>query len=402
VKMWGESFLTKALAGLKLLDVSRVLTGPYCTMVLADLGADVIKVEVPEKGDDSRLFGPFKSGESGYFMTMNRNKRGITLDLRRPEGQSVLRDLAVWADVLLENFAAGTMDKWGLGYEHLAAINPRLIYASITGFGQYGPYAHRFAFDAIAQAMGGLMSVTGQKDGPPTRVGTALGDINAGNFAGIGILAALYQRERTGRGQRIDISMQDCIAAILENAVVRYTIGGIVPTRLGSGHATVAPYDVFATGDGYVFIACANEATWQRLCKAMGRPDLIGDERFEINDKRARNQEILLPLIGAWSSRHGTEELLAILGDNGVPAAPVLTVGQMVDDPHIRARNMMVTVNHPVAGEVTIPGNPVKMSASEDNTPLPSPVLGQHTDEVLAELGYSAAKIAALKAAKIV
>ncbi len=371
-------------------------------MVLADLGADVIKVEVPGKGDDSRLFGPFKNGESGYFMTLNRNKRGITLDLRRPEGQTILKDLAAGADVLLENFATGTMDKWGLGYAHLAAVNPRLIYASITGFGQYGPYAHRFAFDAIAQAMGGLMSITGQKDGPPTRVGTALGDINAGNFASIGILAALCQRERTGRGQRLDISMQDCIAAILENAVVRYTIGGVVPERLGSGHATVAPYNVFTAADGYVFIACANEATWQRLCKAMGRPDLITDERFEINDKRAQNQEELSALINAWSGRHATDKLLAILGEHGVPAAPVFTVGQMVDDPHIRARNMMVTVGHSVAGEVTIPGNPIKLSASEDTTPLPAPVLGQHTDEVLAELGYSAEKIAALKAAKIV
>jgi crotonobetainyl-CoA:carnitine CoA-transferase CaiB-like acyl-CoA transferase len=233
-------------------------------------------------------------------------------------------------------------------------------------------------------------------------VGTALGDINAGNFAAIGILAALYQRERTGRGQRIDISMQDCIAAILENAVVRYTVGGVVPTRFGSGHASVAPYDVFAAADGYVFIACANEATWQRLCEAMGRPDLITDERFAINDKRAGNQQTLLPLINDWSSRYGTEDLLTILGEHDVPAAPVLTVAQMIEDPHIRARNMMVDIDHPVAGKVTIPGNPIKLSASDDDAPQPSPVLGQHTDEVLACLGYSAEKIAALKAAKIV
>jgi crotonobetainyl-CoA:carnitine CoA-transferase CaiB-like acyl-CoA transferase len=295
------------------------------------------------------------------------------------------------------------MEQWGLGYGHLAAVNPRLIYASITGFGQYGPYARRFAFDAIAQAMGGLMSITGQKDGPPTRVGTALGDINAGNFAAIGILAALYQRERTGRGQRVDISMQDCIAAILETAVVRYTVDGVVPTRLGSGHASVAPYDVFAAADGYVFIACANEATWRRLCEAMGRPGLAADERFAINDKRDRNREELSALINAWTSALAAEQLLAILGEHGVPAAPVFTVGQMVDDPHIRARNMMVTVDHPVAGRVTVPGNPVKLSASDDDAPLPSPVLGQHTDEVLAGLlGYPAEKIAALKAAKIV
>ncbi|MDT8902501.1 CaiB/BaiF CoA transferase family protein [Anaeroselena agilis] len=394
--------MTKALAGLKLLDVSRVLTGPYSTMVLADLGADVIKVEVPGRGDDSRLFGPFANGESGYYMTLNRNKRGITLDLRRPEGQAVLKDLARWADVLLENFATGTMAGWGLGYEDLAAVNPRLIYASITGFGQYGPNSGRYAFDAIAQATGGLMSITGAKGGPPTRVGTALGDINAGNFATIGILAALYQRERTGRGQRIDISMQDCIAAILENAVVRYTIDGDIPTRLGSSHANVSPYDVFAASDGHVFIACANEATWRRLCKAMDREDLVTDARFEINAKRAENIDTLTEIINRWSSRFTAGELLAVLETNGVPGAQVLSVDQVVGDPHIRARNMMVAVDHPVAGTITIPGNPVKMSASDDTIERPAPVLGQHTDQVLAELGYSADKIAALKAAKIV
>ncbi len=394
--------MTKALAGLKLLDVSRVLTGPYCTMVMADLGADVIKIEVPGRGDDSRQFGPFANGESGYYMTLNRNKRSLTLDLRRPEGQAVLKDLAVWADILVENFAAGTMDQWGLGYDHLAALNPRLVYVSITGFGQYGPYAGRFAFDAIAQATGGLMSITGQKGGPPTRVGTALGDINAGNFAAIGLLAALYQRERTGRGQHIDISMQDCIAAILENAVVRYTIDGVVPGRLGSAHATVGPYDVFPASDGYVFIACANEATWQRLCAAMGQPGLTADPRFAANRDRIGHIDELTALITSWSGGHSVADLLAILGDNDVPAAPVFTVEQVVNDPHIKARNMMVTVGHPVAGPVTIPGNPIKMSAAEDTIERPAPLLGQHTDEILAALGYSAAKIAALKEAQIV
>jgi crotonobetainyl-CoA:carnitine CoA-transferase CaiB-like acyl-CoA transferase len=394
--------LTKALAGLKLLDVSRVLTGPYCTMVMADLGADVIKVEVPDRGDDSRQFGPFAHGESGYYMTLNRNKRSLTLDLRRPEGQAVLKDLALWADVLVENFAAGTMAKWGLGHDDLAALNPGLVYVSITGFGQYGPYADRFAFDAIAQATGGLMSITGQKGGPPTRVGTALGDINAGNFASIGILAALYQRERTGRGQHVDISMQDCIAAILENAVVRYTIGGVVAGRLGSAHANVGPYDVFPASDGYVFIACANEATWRRLCKAMGREDLLADPRFAANQQRVENLETLTALISSWSGGHSADNLLAILRENDVPGAPVFTVDQVVNDPHIRARNMMVTVGHPVAGPVTIPGNPVKMSACDDTIERPAPLLGQHTDEILAALGYSAEKVAALKAAKIV
>lgn len=394
--------MTKALTGVRVLDVSRVLTGPYCSMVLADLGADVVKVEVPGRGDDSRLFGPFANGESGYYMTLNRNKRGITLDLRRPEGQEVLRELTRTADVLLENFASGTMEEWGLDYTRLSEINPRLIYASITGFGQYGPYSHRVAFDAIAQAMGGLMSVNGYPDGPPTRVGVSLGDINAGNFMASGILAALYQRERTGQGQRIDVSMQDCIVAILENVVVRNTIDKEIPGRLGSGHASVAPYDVFAAVDGYVFIACANEATWKRLCAAMEQLELITDERFEVNSKRASNVAALAGIINAWSGQKTVEELLGILENNSVPAAPVLTIDQVVNDPHIRARRMMVEVDHPVAGKVVIPGNPIKMSASVDSIDRPSPVLGQHTREVLGAIGYSAEKIAALSEAKII
>jgi len=394
--------MTKALTGVRVLDVSRVLTGPYCSMVLADLGADVVKVEVPGRGDDARLFGPFANGESGYFMTLNRNKRGITLDLRKPEGQAVLRDLAKTADVLLENFATGTMEEWGLGYNDLALINPRLVYASITGFGQFGPNSHRVAFDAIAQAMGGLMSINGYPDGPPTRVGVSLGDINAGNFMTTGILAALFQRERSGQGQRVDISMQDCIVAILENAVVRHTIDKEIPQRLGSGHASVAPYNVFAAADGYVFIACANEATWQRLCVTMEQPELITDERFDINRKRAQNIFELSAIINAWSGRLTIEQLLGILEKNSVPAAPVLTIDKVVNDPHIRARNMMVETDHPVAGKVVIPGNPIKMSASADSIDWPSPTLGQHTEEVLAGIGYSAQKIAALRAAKII
>ena len=261
--------MSKALAGVRVIDVSRLLTGPYCSMVLADLGADVIKIEVPGRGDDARLFGPFAHGESGYFMTLNRNKRGITLDLRKSEGQEVFKDLIKNADVLLENFSTGTMEEWNLGYDELAKVNPRLIFASITGFGQYGPYSHRVAFDPIAQAMGGLMSINGYPDGPPTRVGSSIGDINASILMSTGILAALHQRERTGLGQRVDVAMHDGIIAILENAIVRYTIDNEIPQRNGSRHASVTPYDVFAAEDGYVFIACANEATWQRLCKAM-------------------------------------------------------------------------------------------------------------------------------------
>lgn len=388
--------MDKALAGIKIIDLSRLLTGPYCTMTLADLGADVIKVEVPGRGDDARLFGPFSNGESGYFMTLNRNKRSITLDLRVAEGQEVLRDLIKDADVVLENFTIGTMDKWGLGYEELRKVNSRLIYASITGFGQYGPYAERVAFDAIAQAMGGLMSITGTPD-TPTRVGTSLGDINAGNFMSIGILAALVQRGRTGLGQRIDISMQDCIFSILENAVVRYTMTGQNPVRIGSRHASVAPYDVFQASDGYVIIACANEATWQRLCKAMGKPELIEDTRFLLNDNRSTNITELSTIINGWTGQFTMQEILQVLQRHAVPGAPILTIADLAVDPHILARNMLIEVDHPVAGKIRIPGNPIKLSDSVDKVQRPAPVLGQHSEEVLQQLGYSAERIAGLK-----
>lgn len=394
--------MLKALSHIKIIDVSRLLTGPFCTMLLADLGADVIKVEVPGRGDDARLFGPFAAGESGYYMSLNRNKRSLTLDLRNPEGQAVFRDLVQGADVVLENFTVGTMDAWGLGYQDLRQINPRLIFASITGFGQFGPYARRVAFDAIAQAMGGLMSLTGYPDNPPTRVGTSLGDINAGNFAAIGILAALLQRGQTGQGQRLDISMHDCIFSILENALVRYTISGQNPTRIGSRHASVAPYDVFKAKDGFIIIACANEATWQRLCKAMGREELIRDERFLLNDNRATNIEPLSQVINDWTATLSMETILSTLVEHSVPAAPILTIADLAENEHLKARNMLVEVDHPKAGKVVIPGNPIKLSASPDTIETPAPVLGQHSEEILAEIGYKAEQIEALRNHKII
>ncbi len=393
--------MSKALSGIRVIDVSRLLTGPYCSMILADLGADVVKVEVPERGDDSRTFGPFINGESGYYMTFNRNKRSITLDLRKNEGQQVFCDLIKDADVLLENFAVGTMDKWGLSYEKLKEINPRLIFASITGFGQVGPYAKRVAFDAVAQAMGGLMSLTGDPDRPPLRVGTSLGDINAGIFASNAILAALFQREKNGRGQRIDISMHDCIFAILENAIVRFTMEHNIPTRIGSGHPSVAPYNVFTASDGYVIIACANEATWQRLCQAMKRTELPNDKRFNCNQQRSINSKQLDEIINAWTATLTVAELELILQQNSVPVAPVLSIDSLVADPHLRERNMLVEVDHPLCGKITIPGNPIKMELSPDTIECSAPLLGQHTDVVLKEIGYAPAKIEYLRQNKI-
>lgn len=395
--------MRKALAGLKVLDVSRLLAGPYCSMLLADLGADVIKVEVPVAGDDARRFGPFRQGESGYFMTLNRNKRGMTLDLRKSEGQEVFRSLAANADIILENFAVGTMEKWGLGYDEIAKINPQIIYASISGFGQQGPASTKVAFDAIAQAMGGLMSLTGYPGTPPTRVGVALGDINAGVFTTVAILAALHQRQQVGHGERIDMSMQDCIVAILENAVTRYTMGdGEIPTRIGSGHASIAPYDVFAASDGYVFIACANEATWRRLCKAMGNEALIADERFEINDQRAKNATALKQIIEEWVNTQTIDQVLIRLEENAVPAAPVQTIDKLITDQHLQAREMIVELEHPVAGKTMLPGNPFKLQQSGSSPDQPSPTLGQHTEQVLREAGFDAAQIEKLRQCKII
>lgn len=394
--------MTKALNGIKVLDVSRLLTGPYCTMVLADLGADVIKVEVPGRGDDSRLFGPFANGESAYFAMLNRNKRSITLDLRKEEGKAVFRTLVADADVMLENFALGTMDEWGLGYEALSKLNPKLVYASITGFGQTGPYSTRTAFDAVAQAMGGMMSLTGYPDSPPLRVGASLGDINAGVFTVTGILAALVQRGRTGKGQRLDISMHDCIFAILENALVRYTVGGQSPGRMGSRHASVAPYDVFPTSDGFVIIACANEATWQRLCKSMGRDDLILVEKFKLNAVRSENVGELSEIISGWSRTLSTADILEVLEKNGVPGAPILGIEQLAKDPQLKARNMLVEMDHPTMGKFIIPGNPVKLSDSLDMLERPAPLLGQDTDEVLRQANYTEDQIKQLREAKII
>lgn len=394
--------MKKALSHITVLDVSRLLAGPYSSMVLADLGANVIKIEVPGRGDDARLFGPFNQGESGYFIALNRNKRGMTLDLRKPEGQAVFKELVAKADIVLENFAAGTMAQWGLDYESLAAINPRLIYASISGFGQTGPYSKLVAFDAIAQAMGGMMSVTGYPDSPPTRVGPGLGDINAGNYATMGILAALLQREKTGQGQKVDISMQDCMIAILENAIVRYTMAGDTPDRIGSRHPSITPYDVFPAKDGYVIIACANEATWRRLAEAMEQPELITDERFTVNAIRTQNIHQLTPIINKWTSSRTRQEILDILRANSVPSAPIFTIPDLVENEHVLARNMVLPVDHPVVGTLRIPGNPIKLDHSPDTIDRPSPLLGQHTVEILKEFSYNENQIQQLQDQKII
>ena len=388
-----------ALLGMRILDLSRVLAGPYCSMLLADMGADVIKLEIPGRGDDSRQFPPFKGGESLYYVNMNRGKRSITLNLKHPEGRRVFLELVKRCDVLLENFRPGTMDRLGIGYPTLKEVNPRLVYASISGFGQTGPYRSRPGYDIIGQAMGGLMSITGWPDSPPTRVGTAIGDILSALFCCIGILAALKITERTGRGQAVDVSLVDSVFASLENIPQKVFVDGEVPTRIGNRYEFVYPYDSFRAVDGWVIIGVANDAIWGRFTEAMGMPDLGEDERFDTNPNRVENHEALKPFIQKWTSAREVGDIVSLLTEHGVPACPIYNLDEVAEDPHIGvAREMTVEMDQPGLGKVKLLGNPVKMSETRPSPKGPAPALGGDTEEVLRELvGVSEAEIERLK-----
>lgn len=386
------------LEGLIVLDLTRVLVGPYATMILADLGANVIKIEMPGTGDDARAFPPHINGESAYFMSLNRNKRGMTLNLKRDAGKQVFRDLVQKADILVENFRPGTMAKLGLAYETLREVNPRLIYAAASGFGHTGPYSRRAAYDAIVQAMGGIMSVTGQAGGEPTRVGTSMGDITAGLFTAIGVLTAVIHRDKTGTGQMVDVAMLDSQVAILENAIARYTVTGQVPEPIGNRHPSIIPFETFATADGTIMIAAGNDVLWRKLCVAMGQPDLADDPRFVTNPLRAENYDVLRPILAELIVGKETAVWLQILDEAGVPSGPINNVAQVIADPQVQAREMIVPVEHPVAGETDLPGIPIKLSETPGSIRTPAPLLSQHTDDVLAGLlEYDAERIAALR-----
>ncbi len=387
------------LSGVRVLDLSRVLAGPYCSMILADLGAEVIKVEMPGRGDDSRAFPPFLRGESLYYINLNRGKRSITLNLKHPEGRRIFLELVKRSDVLLENFRPGTMERLGLGYEDLKKVNPRLIYAAISGFGRTGPYSHRAAYDIIAQAMGGLLSVTGWPDSPPTRVGTAIGDILAALFCCIGILAALWVREKTGRGQLIDVAMVDSVFASLENIPQRYLVEGVVPGRIGNRYEFVYPYDSFRALDGWVIIGVANDRIWRRFLEASGLKHLARDGKFNTNPDRVKHHEELRREIEAWTSSISVSEIVELLNRHGVPAAPIYTVKDIVEDEHIAvAREMIVALNQPGLGMVKLMGSPIKMSETRPGPRGPAPELGGDTEEVLRELlGLSAEEVERLR-----
>ena len=374
------------LNGTLVVDLTRVLAGPYCTMVLADLGARVVKVEVPEYGDDARQIGPWLDGRSAYFMSLNRGKESIALDLKSPTDRDVFERLLAEADVLIENYRPGTMDRLGYSWERLHGAYPRLIYAAVSGFGRTGPYASRPAYDMVVQGMGGIMSLTGHPGSPPTRAGTSVGDITAGLFAGIGICAALKEREHTGAGRMVDVGMLDCQVAILENAIARYVATGEVPGPLGARHPTITPFDSFATADGHVVIAAGNDGLFRRLCEAIDRPDLSEDGRFASNAERTERAVDLKAELESTLCRRETGHWLAILEAAGVPCGPINDVADVVRDPHVLARNMIVEVED--ANGFRVAGNPVKLSDTPDpRRRSSSPDLDSARKEILRELG---------------
>jgi CoA:oxalate CoA-transferase len=380
-------------AGILVLDLTRVLAGPYCAMMLGELGARIIKIEPPGKGDDSRHYGPYltaKSGKvkSGYFLSVNRGKESIALDLKADGDRKIFEALLSRADVLVENYRGGTMEKLGYGYESLKEKYPRLIYAGVSGFGHTGPYAKRPAYDMVVQAMGGVMSLTGHPGGAPTRVGTSTGDITAALFATIGVVTALYDREKTGRGQKVDVAMLDSQVAVLENAISRYVATGDVPGKLGSRHPSIAPFAAFATQDGHIAIAAGNDDIWARVCRVMGRDELIADERFLTNPLRVQHVDAMAAEMEQALAAKPSKDWLAALEAASVPCGPINTVADVMADPQILARNMIVETLDPDLGPIRMQGNPIKLSAHEDpKTRTAAPDLDANRDAILKELG---------------
>lgn len=407
-----------ALEGVRVLDLSRVLAGPWCTQLLGDLGAEVIKVENPGSGDDTRAWGPpflampeqttgNRHGESAYYLCANRNKRSIAVDFSKPEGAALIRELAQKADIVVENFKVGGLEKYGLDAQSLHALNPRLVYCSITGFGQHGPYAERAGYDFVAQGMGGIMSITGQPDGTPgaepLKAGVAICDLFTGVYAATSVLAALRHAERTGQGQHIDLALLDTQIAMLANHSLSYLVGGVVGQRLGNTHATVVPYRTFDAADGALVIASGNERQFAALCKVVGRADLASDARFATNSARIQNRVALEEALAVAVAGMAVEPLVEALCEAGVPAGPIHSIDQVFNDPQIEARGIV----HHLEREngVAVPGvaYPPHLSATPASYRLPPPLLGEHTGAVLrAELGLDEARLAALKAGGII
>ncbi|MBO6559247.1 MAG: CoA transferase [Nisaea sp.] len=376
------------LSGVTVVDLSRILAGPYCTMMMAELGARVIKVETPETGDDARHYGPFINGKSAYFQSVNRGKESIALNLKDEGDKAILDKLLEKADVIVENFRPGTMEKLGFGWERLHEKFPKLIYVSASGFGHSGPDMYRPAYDMVVQGMGGIMSITGHEGAPPTRIGTSIGDIGSGLYAAIGAMSALVHRGATGEATKVDISMFDCQLALLENAIMRYFVSGTAPGPLGARHPSITPFEAFRTEDGYIIIAAGNDGLFHKMADALGKPGWKEDDRYLTNDLRSQHQEYLKVEIEAILGTNTTAHWGKILDDAGVPNGPINNVGQAAEHPQAAARNMIVDVDDPVTGPMKIVGNPIKLTAFDDpNTRVPAPNLDQDRERILKELG---------------
>jgi crotonobetainyl-CoA:carnitine CoA-transferase CaiB-like acyl-CoA transferase len=407
--------MSGALSHLKILDLSRILAGPWATQQLADLGADVIKVERPEVGDDTRLWGPpflkDESGhdtkDSGYYLCCNRNKRSVTIDFTQPEGQELVRALAAQSDVLIENFKVGGLRQYGLDYETIHKLNPRLVYCSITGFGQTGPYAPRAGYDFLIQGMGGLMSVTGRPDGEegggPMKVGVALTDILTGLFASTAILAAVAQRDVSGKGQQIDLSLLDVQIACLANQAMNYLYTGVSPERMGNAHPNVVPYQDFPTSDGHMILAIGNDSQFAKFCATAGHPEWAKDARYATSAARVINRDTLIPAMRQVTMTRTTAEWVKSFEVVGVPCGPINTVAQVFEDPHVKARGTRISLPHPLGGEIPLVANPIRLSETPIEYRLAPPMLGQHTGEVLRDvLGLDDARIKELSQRKVV
>ena len=407
------STLGGALSHLRVLDMSRVLAGPWCGQILADLGAEVIKIERPGSGDDTRSWGPpylkdregRDTRESAYFLGANRGKKSVTLDISKPAGQEVARHLAARADVLIENYKAGDLTRYNLGYEQLRALNPGLIYCSITGFGQSGPMKQVAGYDFIIQAMGGLMSITGERDdqpgGGPQKVGVAVADITTGMYSTVAILAALAHRSRTGEGQYIDMALLDVQVAMIANMNMNYLISGRAPQRFGNAHANIVPYQVFDAADGQFVLAVGNDGQFARFCEAAGQTFHL-DARFRRNDDRVRNRDVLVPLLAAVLKQRAVAEWIALFEPLGIPVGPISNLAQVFDHPQVRSRQMRLDLPHPLSGTVPSVANPIKMSGTPLRYEAAPPMLGQHTREVLESAGLSASEIEQMRASGVI
>ena len=376
------------LSGITIIDLSRILAGPYCTLLLAELGARVIKVEPPQQGDDARQYGPFKNGKSAYFASVNRGKESIALDLKTPTGRDIFERLLDKADALAENFRPGTMEKLGYGWVTLHSRYPRLVYAAASGFGHSGPFSHYPAYDMVVQGLGGIMSITGHPGMPLTRVGTSVGDLAGGLYTAVALNAALLHRERTGEATKVDVALFDCQLALLENAIMRYTTTGEIPGPMGARHPSITPFEAFATRDGNLIIAAGNDGLFVKLAHALDRADLAENPLFKTNALRNQHQEALRAEIESVLGRQGTEHWIAVLEAAGVPCGPVNNIAQALAHPQTTARNMLVSVDDPVTGRLELAGNPMKLSAFEDPPTRPrAPDLDADRDHILRELG---------------